>query len=103
MRYFTIQRQDYITIAWFLTGLMVTCSLLSACPDVTNSAVCAEERALEKDDDDRAHSIQLDVALHYQVDELPTSQTWHAVQVFYLVHTIAAIPSANLQRGPPCC
>ena len=101
MRYLTIQRQDYITIAWFLTGLMVTCSLLSACPNITNSAVCAEERALEKDDDDRSNSIQLDVALHYQVDERPTSQTWQEVRVFYCVQMIAALPTANLQRGPP--
>ena len=101
MRYFTIQRQDYITIAWFLTGMMVTCSLLSACPNITNSAVCAEERALEKDDDDRSNSIQIDLALHDQVDERATSQTWQEVQVFYCVHMIAAIPSANLQRGPP--
>ena len=102
MRYFTIQRQALFTIAWLLTGLMLTCSLISAIPEVKNSAVCAEERDLEKDDD-RSKSIQIDVAIRNQVNDGITSQTWHEVQVFYCGHTLAAIPSANLQRGPPYC
>ena len=102
MRYFTIQRQLFLTIAWSLSALLLGGSLLNPLPVVKDSAVFAEERALEVDDDDRSNAVQLNVALlQNQVDEHPTSQTWQAVQVFYCVHTIAAIPSANLQRGPP--
>ena len=103
MRYFTIQRQAFLTIAWFLTGLLLSGSLVSSLPIVKGSAVFAEERVLEVDDDDRSNSIELDVAPHNLVDDRPTSQTWQELQVFYCVHTIAAIPSANLQRGPPSC
>ena len=98
-----IQRQIFLTIAWCLTGLLLVGSLLSSLPTFTDSEVCAEERVLEVDDDDRSNSIQLDVALHLQVDERPDSQIWQVLQVFYFDQTIAAIPSANLQRGPPCC
>ena len=102
MRYITFKRQTFLSIAWCLTGLLLAGSLLGSLPAVKDSAVCAEERVLEVDDDDRSNFIQLDVGLHCQVDEHPTSQTWQELQVFYCVHTIATISSANLQRGPPC-
>ena len=101
MHQFTIQRQTFFKIAWFLTGLMFAGSLLNSLPTVNDSAVCAEERVLEVDDDDRCDSAEVDVALYKQVDEHPASQTWQELQVFYCVHTIAVIPSANLKRGPP--
>jgi hypothetical protein len=101
MRYFKIERQTFLTIAWCLTGLLLVGSLVNSLPAVKDSAVCAEERALEVDDDDRSDSIQLDAAILNRVDERPTSQTWQELQVLYCVHAIAAIPSANLQRGPP--
>ena len=95
MRSSTIQRQIFLTIAWCLTGLLLVGSLLSSLPACTDSVVFAEERALEVDDDDRSNSIQLDVALHLQVDERPDSQTWQELQVFYFAQTIAAISSAH--------
>jgi len=64
--------------------------------------VFAEEPVLEVDDD-RSDSIQLDAALHNRIGNRPTSQAWQELQVFYFVPTIAAILSANFQRGPPCC
>jgi hypothetical protein len=102
MRYSPFPRPTFLSIAWFLTGLLLGGNLLSSLPTVRDSAVCAEERALEVDDDDRSDSFELDLALHHQVETHPTSQTWHEVQVFYSAHMHAAIPSANLQRGPPC-
>lgn len=102
MRYLKLEHQTFLTIAWCLTGLLLGGSLLNSLPTVGDSAVCTEERALEVDDDDRSELFELEVALHNQVVEHPTSQTWQELQVFYCVHTIAAIPSANLQRGPPC-
>ncbi|MDX1930349.1 MAG: hypothetical protein SFV81_27740 [Pirellulaceae bacterium] len=102
MRYSTIPHPNFLTIAWFLTALLLSGSLLGSLPMVKDSAVCAEERALEVDDDDRSKSFELDLALHHHADTHPTSQTWHELQVFYFAHMLAAIPSANLQRGPPC-
>ncbi len=102
MSYVTLQRQTFLTIAWCLAGLLLWGSLFNVLPVVKDSAVFAEERVLEVDDDDRSNSLDLDEALHSRIDEHPTSQTWQEVQVFYCVHMIAAVPSANLQRGPPC-
>lgn len=100
MRYIMNHRQSLLTIAWFLTAMLLGGSLLNALPIAGDFGVCAEERVLEVDDD-RSDAFEVDLALHNQIDLHPTSQTWQALQVFYCDHTIAAIPSANLQRGPP--
>ena len=102
MCYFPIQRQTFLKIAWCLTGLLLGESFVSSLPAVKDSVVCAEERALEVDDDERSESIQLFVAILSRFDARPVSQTWQEVQVLCCVHALAAIPSANLQRGPPC-
>jgi hypothetical protein len=103
MRHFKIERKTFLTIAWCLTGLLLGGSFLNSLSAAKDSAVCAEERALEVDDDDRSDSLQLEAAILNRIDERPTSQTWQELHVFYCLHALAAIPSANLQRGPPCC
>ncbi len=103
MLHSTIQRQTYLIIAWCLTGLLLGGSLMSALPMSGDSAVCAEESVLEIDDDDRSNDWDIDSVLHCPSDNRFTSQAWQEVQVFSSVYTIAEIPSANLQRGPPCC
>jgi hypothetical protein len=102
MRNSTIQHPTFLMLAWFLTGLLLGGSLLSSLHTLRDSAVCAEERVLEVDDDDRSDSFELDLGLRHQEDEQPASQTWQELQVFHVVHFNAAVPSANLQRGPPC-
>jgi len=71
-------------------------------PNGKSRAVFAEEPVL-KVDHDRSDSIQLDAALHDRIGNRPTSQAWLELRFFYFVLTIAAILSAELQRGPPYC
>ena len=101
MRNSTIHRPTFLIIAWFLTGLLLGGSLLSSLPTLRDSAVCAEERVLEVDDEDRSDSFDLDLALHHQVDEHPTSQTWNELQVFSFVQFSCEEFDANSERGPP--
>lgn len=95
-------RRALLTLTWFLTGLMVTGVLVHCLSGVKGQVVCAEERVLECDDD-RLDSTGWDIAISIQDDSRPASQTWHEVQVFYLVQTQDVALSANLVRGPPCC
>ena len=95
-------RRALLTITWFLTGLLITGTLTYSLSGVKGQAVCAEERGLECDDD-RFESTGWDVAIPIQGDCRPTSQTWHEVQVFFLVQTRDVALAANLVRGPPRC
>ena len=91
-----------ISVAWFITWLLLACCFINSIPTSKGALVCAEERLVELEiDDERSDSRDFEFVLFSQIDERSTSQAWHDVQVFFCTQTSQVEYSANFERGPP--